>query len=254
MIERVELEFNLDLSADDMLAFAAEKSKDILAMLMSGLNNFAVNILTAILLLYFLLSGGLKMERYIARLLPFAEHNKVAVVDKINVIVKSNAIGIPVLAVIQGLIAGLGYALCGVNHALLFGILTGFASVIPVVGTMLIWIPLVISLYFEGSMTRTIGLLIYCVVIVSQCDNVLRMVLQKRMANIHPLVTIFGVIAGLPLFGFMGLIFGPLLVSLFLMFLDIFAREYVAPASDHESESAPLPVTAAQKPTDKVGN
>ena len=167
------------------------------------------------------------MELYIARLLPFSDENKHAVIKKLHLIVRSNAIGIPLLAIIQGLVATIGYMLCGVNNALLFGILTGFASIIPIVGTMIVWIPLVIGQYFDGSLLSTLGLALYGIVIISQCDNVIRLILQKRMANTHPLITIFGVIAGLPIFGFMGVIFGPLIVSMFLLFVDMFAKQYI---------------------------
>ena len=67
----------------------------------------------------------------------------------------------------------------------------------------------------------------YGAIIVSQCDNLIRFLLQKKMADVHPLITIFGVVAGLPLFGFMGVIFGPLLVSLFLLFVDMFRKEFL---------------------------
>ena len=70
-------------------------------------------------------------------------------------------------------------------------------------------------------------LVAYGGIVVSQSDNLIRFILQKKMADIHPLITIFGVVAGLPIFGFMGVIFGPLLVSLFLLFLEMFRKEYL---------------------------
>ena len=181
------------------------------------------------------------MELYIARLLPFSDENKHAVIKKLHLIVRSNAIGIPLLAIIQGLVATIGYMLCGVNNALLFGILTGFASIIPIVGTMIVWVPLTVLQYFDGSLLQAGGLLVYGVAVISQCDNVLRMFLQKKMADTHPLITIFGVIAGLPLFGFMGVIFGPLIVAMFLLFLDMFAKQYVLGGAAKAEEQAKKP-------------
>ena len=84
-------------------------------------------------------------------------------------------------------------------------------------------------IYFAiiGDWWDAVGLLIYAALIITHVDNLIRFVIQKKMADIHPLITIFGVIIGLPLFGFMGVIFGPLLLSIFLLCADIFKREYL---------------------------
>lgn len=230
----LESKTGLDIASDRTLAFLTSRATAIMNMLMSGINNTAINLFTAILLLFFLLSGGMKMERSIARCLPFSDANKRLIIAKISTIVRSNAIGIPLLAIIQGAVAALGYSLCGVNRPIEFGVLTGFASMIPIVGSMLVWIPLSILQYAEHAPNVMPALYLagYGVLIISNCDNVLRMIMQKRMANTHPLITIFGVVAGLPLFGFMGLIFGPLLVAMFLLFLELFVNQYIIANKD----------------------
>lgn len=121
----------------------------------------------------------------------------------------------------------LGYYIFNVPDLLLWGILTCFATVIPIIGTALIWFPLVIYFIIIGDWWDAIGLLIYSALIITHVDNLIRFILQKKMADIHPLITIFGVIIGLPLFGFMGVIFGPLLLSIFILCVDIFKREYL---------------------------
>lgn len=252
----VEERTGFNLMSEKSLSFATAKLSGAANMLMSGVNNFAVNIFTAILLLYFLLAGGFKMERYIAKLLPFSDLNKKAVIHKVNLIVKSNAIGIPLLALMQAVVAYIGYLIFSVNNPLLFAVLTGCASIIPIVGTMIVWMPLMVLQFVEGSTWQAVGLLIYGGAVISQCDNVLRMFLQKKMANTHPLITIFGVIAGLPLFGFMGVIFGPLIVAMFLLFLDMFAKQYILgqPVVDSSKvtfskvkHSLPAPAASAQE-------
>ena len=246
VVQYIEARSGFDLISENSLAFITSRVTRIANLLMAGVNNFAINLFTALLLLFFLLDGGIRMESYVARLLPFSRENKKAIVDRINLIVKSNAIGIPLLALLQGVVATAGYSLCGVNNALLFGLVTGFASIIPIVGTMIVWIPLAIAQYFEGTLLSTVGLVSYGVIIISQCDNVLRMFLQKKMANTHPLITIVGVIVGLPLFGFMGVIFGPLLVALFLLFTDMFARQYLV-----ADEDLPLSLGAGAEQPDR---
>ena len=243
-----------DLMSEKTVAFITAKATGVMNMLMSGINNTAINLFTAILLLFFLLSGGMKMERAIARCLPFNDTNKRAITSKISTIVRSNAIGIPLLALIQGVVATVGYSFCDVKNPIEFGALTGFASMIPIVGSMLVWVPLAVMQYFEQGLLSAIYVGAYGALIISQCDNILRMILQKRMANTHPLITIFGVIAGLPLFGFMGLIFGPLMVAMFLLFLEMFVSQYIIGTDISPVSNRHTPSMRALMPNKKQGS
>lgn len=194
---------------------------------MGGISSFAVNLFVLVFVLYFMLIGGTKMEQYIYELLPFSDSNKKHVMNEINMIVRANAIGIPLLAIIQGAIATLGYYLFDAPSALLFGFLTCFATVIPIVGTALVWFPLAAYMAISGDWPHAVGLLLYCGLIVTNIDNLIRFILQKKMADTHPLITIFGVVIGLSLFGFMGVIFGPLLISIFILCVNIFKEQYL---------------------------
>lgn len=167
------------------------------------------------------------MEAYVNDILPFNEANTQEVIHEINMIVRSNAIGIPLLAIIQGGVAMIGYLIFGAPNVLVLGFLTCFATIIPMVGTALIWFPVAAYLAVTGSWFNAIGLAAYGGIVISQSDNLIRFILQKKMADTHPLITIFGVVIGLPLFGFMGVIFGPLLLSLFFLFVDMFKKEYL---------------------------
>ena len=142
-------------------------------------------------------------------------------------IVRSNAIGVPVLAVIQGAAATLGYYIFGAPEVVLWGVVSAFATIIPVIGVGIVWIPLMLYLGATGHWGMGIGLAVYCLVVVSNIDNLVRSLLQKKMADTHPLITIFGVVIGLSLFGFMGVIFGPLLLAIFILCVEIFREEYL---------------------------
>ena len=146
------------------------------------------------------------MEAYVNDILPFNETNTQEVIHEINMIVRSNAIGIPLLAIIQGGVATIGYLLFGAPNILLLGFLTCFATIIPMVGTALVWFPVAAYLAISGDWFNAIGIAAYGAIVVSQSDNLIRFILQKKMADTHPLITIFGVVIGLPLFGFMGVI------------------------------------------------
>lgn len=217
----------INLLSEDRIALFFSKASTIGQSLIQGVSDAAVNLFTAVFLLFFMLSSDEEMEKWIKNFLPFKDQNKKDVINKIRQMVRSNAIGIPLLACIQGIIAFIGYLVFGISDPGFYAILTGLASIIPFIGTALIWLPLAIYAALTSQWVTCIGLLAYGAIIVSQCDNFIRFILQKKMADTHPLVTIFGVIAGLPIFGFMGLIFGPLLVSLFMLFMDMFRQEYL---------------------------
>lgn len=216
-----------DLLSKENISSIASILPGIGQFLMGGISSFAVNLFVLVFVLYFMLIGGTKMEQYIYELLPFSDSNKKHVMNEINMIVRANAIGIPLLAIIKGAIATLGYYLFDAPSALLFGFLTCFATVIPIVGTALVWFPLAAYMAISGDWPHAVGLLLYCGLIVTNIDNLIRFILQKKMADTHPLITIFGVVIGLSLFGFMGVIFGPLLISIFILCVNIFKEQYL---------------------------
>ena len=195
--------------------------------LVSGISSFAINVVVLIFILYFMLIGGRAMERYMYTLVPFDDRNKDEVLGEINMIVKSNAIGIPLLALIQGIVALIGYLIFGAPDPLLFGFLTCLATIIPIVGTALVWVPLAAYMALAGDWIHALGLFVYSLLILTNVDNLIRFVLQKKLADTHPLITVFGVVIGLSVFGFMGIIFGPLLLSLLLLCVDIFKKTYL---------------------------
>ena len=216
-----------DVLGSNTTSFIVSALPRIGQAVMGGISSFVVNLFVLVFVLYFMLIGGIKMEAYVNAILPFNATNTEHVIHEINMIVRSNAIGIPLLAVIQGGVAMIGYFIFGAPNALLLGFLTCFATVIPMVGTGLIWFPVAVYMALTGDWPNAIGLAAYGGIIVSQLDNLIRFILQKKMADTHPLITIFGVVIGLSLFGFMGVIFGPLLLSLFFLFVDMFKREYL---------------------------
>lgn len=225
--EWLRLKTGYDLLNTDNISYVTSILPAIGQFLMGSISSFTLNAFVLVFVLYFMLIGGTRMEYYVYELLPFSNENKRNVMNEIKMIVRSNAIGIPLLAVIQGAIATLGYYLFGVPSALLFGFLTCFSTIIPILGTALVWFPLAGYLAIRGEWSHAIGLFIYSLVIVTNIDNLIRFVLQKQMADTHPLITIFGVVIGLSLFGFMGVIFGPLLLSIFILCVDIFKTQYL---------------------------
>ncbi len=183
------------------------------------------NIFTALFILWFMLTGNRKMEQAVWDMLPFSDDSNRFFLKQNFDLIKSNAYGVPILAVSQAVIAIIGYLIFGVENAVFWGLMTGVASIIPVVGTMVVWIPVCIYQMATGDMNNGLFLALYCLILVGGIDNVLRFTILKKMADIHPIITVFGVILGLQLFGVMGLVFGPLLLSLPGIFYAIYKME-----------------------------
>ena len=230
--------------------------------LVGGIVNFAVNLVVLLFVLYFMLIGGLRMETYCREILPFDRCAARSVMREIHMIVRSNAIVIPLLAVSQattpcetassgmmmafvrtimwisrisqGVVAYVGYLAFGVPEPLFWGVLTCFATILPIVGTALVWLPLAAYMSLDGNWGQGVGLVMYGTLVVTQVDNLVRMVMQKKMADVHPLITIFGVFIGLSLFGFMGVIFGPLMLAMFVFCVNVFKRRYLDGLPDRE--------------------
>lgn len=202
--------------------------------IIEGIFDFGINIIVLLFVLYFMLVGGCRMETYVRDILPFNHSTGRSVMREIHMIVRSNAIGIPLLAVVQGIVAYAGYLIFQAPSPLFWGVITCFATIIPIVGTALVWLPLAAYLALAGHWGPAIGLTLYGMLVVTHVDNVVRFMMQKKMADTHPLITIFGVFVGLALFGFMGVIFGPLMLALFVFCVDIFKNKYLDGKPDHE--------------------
>jgi predicted PurR-regulated permease PerM len=146
---------------------------------------------------------------------------------EVRVMVVSNTIGIPLIALIQGVVGLIGYLIIGVQEPWLWFVATSIAAMMPVVGAALIYVPLIISLFVSGETGKGIAMAVWGFGLIGLVDNLFRFLLNKRLGDIHPLITIFGVIVGIQLFGFIGLIFGPLLISMFLLLLKIYSSEFI---------------------------
>lgn len=218
------------VGVDVFSSLDSEKTSEWMSESFQGLLGDTFNIIIAISIMYFLLYFMLvNRKQFIESLysyLPLHPENISIIGKDIKSIITSNAVGIPIIAILQGFVALLGFYLFGVPNPWFWFVVTTIGSMIPFIGTALGVVPVVILLYSTGNNWEATAMLIYGVAIVGSTDNVFRVVVQKRLADIHPLITLVGVIIGIPLFGFLGLIFGPLLISLFLLMLKIYKKEY----------------------------
>jgi predicted PurR-regulated permease PerM len=225
---KVKAATGIELYNAQSLQDASKKIAENLPIFLTGTANFVTNLLLMFFVLYYMLFHGKKMETYLNDITPLRESNREMLATETIVMIRANAIGIPLLAVIQGLVAMLGYYIFGIKDYGVWGFLTGVASLIPIVGTGIIWVPLTIYLFASGQNWQGIGLGIYSLAILTNVDYVARITILRKIGDVHPLITIFGVIIGLSMFGFLGLVFGPLLISYFILLVKIYRNEFNA--------------------------
>jgi predicted PurR-regulated permease PerM len=207
------------------------KLRNALVELLTGFLGESLNILAdlgvLILFLYFFLKNVGQMEMVFISFLPLTKNNIDAFGKELVAQTYSNVLGAPILAMVQGLVASVGYFLFGVPDPWFWGILTGIFSFIPVVGSALVWVPAALFLLGNEQTISGTLLLIYGFLIISMVDNVFRFAFQKRFADVHPLNTVMGVILGIKLFGVPGILFGPLLISYFIILLKIYKEDFI---------------------------
>lgn len=235
--EKVFDAFKTQLSAlEEMIGYDLSSQIDVAAIsswLSENLQNVAgstFHIIIAIGIMYFLLyymfTSKQTLRESLSELVPFSDENVVIIGNRIEAMVRSNALGIPLVAIAQGIIALIGFIIFGIPDPFFWFVIVTIGSMIPFVGTLIGILPVFILSLSAGNNIQAWGILAYGLVIVGSTDNIIRLFVLKKLENVHPLLTLIGVIVGVPLFGFIGLIFGPLLISLFLIVLQIYRNEY----------------------------
>ncbi|GHU81706.1 AI-2E family transporter [Bacteroidia bacterium] len=219
--------WDLNIFSEDIIEKGVNQIGGLLPGIVAATGNVIANVVMMFFVLFFMLQQSRQFEQWIENLLPVSKDSILLLKKEANNMIISNAVGIPMIMLIQGSAAALGYWITGAGDPIIWGLLTGFVGLIPVVGTAVIWLPLAANLLIGGNIWQGIALTAWGVCIVTNLDNVFRMVFLNKQANVHPLTALFGVILGINLFGFWGIIFGPLVVSGFLLLLEIFHREFL---------------------------
>lgn len=178
--------------------------------------------------LFFLLRDGERMVATLKKSLPLNSHDKERILRKVETTVTGIVRGSVLTALFQTLCATVGYFIVGVPDAVTLGLLTGMASVIPVVGTALIWAPTALYLMFLSAAWKGVFLLVWGGVVIGVMDNFVRSYLIGRQAKLHVFLLFIGLVGGIRVYGLRGLLIGPLLVTVIPILLDIFETEYLS--------------------------
>lgn len=223
-VQSIDPRFSIDVQGYSTLVINWVVSN--LGVVFSGAATVGLSVFLAIFALYYFLKDGKKFRDAIMSLSPLADEYDQAIFEKLEKAVNSVVRGSLVIAIIQGALIGLGFLIFGVPNAVFWGFFAVIASLIPTIGTAVITIPAAIYLFAQGSIISTIGILLWGFFIAGGVDNFVRPKLIERGIDIHPFLILLSVLGGLQLFGPVGFLLGPLVLSFLFALIDLYRKEF----------------------------
>lgn len=229
-----ELSFGvLDISAVDFrqkiveaLSGGADAMVHVTTSVVKNVGVFLLNLLFMVFSLFFFYVDGEYLIKLLISAVPIRNDYAIQLIHKFSDITKNLFLGYFLVSAVQGVAAYIIFMIFGVKGALAFSILLMFCSFIPMIGAGAVWLPLGIVRILSGDMAGGILFLVLCAFFVSTLDNFLRPLFLRDRIHLHPLMIFFSILGGAAVFGFNGLIVGPMLVIFFLTVLDLFLLEH----------------------------
>jgi predicted PurR-regulated permease PerM len=193
-----------------------------------SLSRQSIGLLIMYFLLYYLFTGeDSDFMRQISVAVPFNEKNTATLLDEFRIMVRTTLIASGAVALVQGGILTIVFLIFEIQGAFLWGAIAAILSFLPVVGAPLVWVPAAIVQLLQGDYIA--GIAIFATgLFISVIDNFLRPVIQKKVGEIHPFLSLLGIVIGVSLFGLLGIVIGPLLLSYFVLTVQMFSREYLS--------------------------
>lgn len=202
--------------------------QDILTNTGKSLASLLLQIVVMYFIFFYLLVDMEKYKRAIYEFSPFNRKNTDRLIQEFNVMTQSGLVGAIAVAIVQGASLGVSFLWAGVPNPFFWGSLAMIFALIPVLGAVVIWLIAAIIAFVTGDIKAAIIIVSWNMIVTSNIDNFMRAYVNKKLGNIHPLVSILGIFIGIPLFGIFGLVLGPALLSFFLLFVAMFKEEFVS--------------------------
>ncbi len=213
-----------------------------------GTVNFLLQLFIMLYAMFFFLIGGRQILERILYFMPLSPHQESRMVERFVSVTRATIKGTMVIGIVQGGLAGLAFWAVGIEAPAFWGTVMAVLSIIPGIGTGLVWVPAVIYLFAIGRTGAALGLFLWCAIVVGLADNFLRPWLVGRDTKMSDLLVLLSTLGGLFLFGAIGILIGPLVAALFVTVWDIYGeafKEYLPPV---QSISVPVAVPAALEP------
>ena len=224
--ERITSFASEHLHQKDLLDKVSSRAEVLLGELfpsvIGGLLDLILGLVILYFLLYFMLVQQEDFERGVLNYAPIGPQNSLKFANELKNVTYSNVLGQGLIAIVQGSLVGLGFWIFGIPDAFFWGTISIFVSFLPTIGASIVLVPAALIELANGDKLAGWGLLLWGLVIIMNIDNVIRMIINKHLADTHPVITIVGMIIGIPMFGIMGMVFGPLLLSYFILAIKIY--------------------------------
>jgi predicted PurR-regulated permease PerM len=220
--------FNQPHIAENTLQKLGAYATELFPSILGSAAQIIITLLVMYFLLYFMFTQMREFETGLLKYAPFREQHAIKFAVALRNSTYSNVLGQGIIALTQGTLLANGFWIFGIPDPVFWGVIGTFISFLPVVGAPTLTIPAGIILIAGGHSLKGILLMAYGLLFIGNIDNVLRMIINKRVGNTHPIISIIGVFIGIPLFGILGLVFGPLLLSYFLLLLEIYETNRMA--------------------------
>lgn len=231
----IEFSLNFDKYLEQGLSWLLENIGDVFSNIAKMLLNFFIFLIA----LYYLLKDGQQLKKNFVDLSPLTNADDEKIFNRLELAVNSVIKGNLTVAVVQGVLTAIGFAIFGVPNAVFWGTVTVIAALIPGVGTSLVLMPAILFLFFNSEVFHAIGLIVWGIVAVGLIDNFLGPKLVGRGIQLHPLIVLLSVFGGIGLFGPIGLLLGPLAISMLFALFEIYfsLKKEESAGLDHPSKN-----------------
>lgn len=224
---------DLNIDQQTITQKVAEVSNEVVGFLFRLLRSFTQNSLILfaqfVLMLYtlfFFIRDGKKLLNKLMYILPLGDKYESLLYNKFTSTARSTLKGTMVVGIIQGALTGIMFAIAGIPGAMIWGIITAIASIIPATGSALVWAPAGIIMLVLGNLWQGIMILIVGTLVISTIDNLLRPALVGKDLQMHPVIILFSTLGGVALFNISGFVIGPIIAAVFMAFWDLYEQYY----------------------------
>ena len=233
-VSGIEQKYNVEILSKQNFDKATTYVTNVFPRILGGTLSTLLSLTLMYFTLYFMLTRSKEMEHFVYEYIPLKDENISWIGKEMNMLVYNNALAVPLIALLQGIVGVIGYLIFGAPDPWFWFVITAITSMLPFVGAAAAYIPLGIYMLSTGPQWQGIAVLLWGFLVIGLVDNVFRIVIQKKWGDVHPLITAFGVIIGIDLFGFVGLIFGPIIIAMFLLLTKIYINEFATRRSTRQ--------------------
>jgi predicted PurR-regulated permease PerM len=244
------LGLRVDASHLDLQAYLLERLENISGAiagrtlgLLGGVVGAIFQMFFTVFTMYYLFRDGNRIFNGMLEVVPLNAAETRQIFDRTREVIHASVYGVIVIAMIQGTLGGLAFAALGLPSAVVWGVAMFFLSMVPMVGSSVIWVPTAIYLAMSGHWGKALALALWGALVIGTVDNFLRPKLVGERAGLHELLIFFSVLGGLQIWGPLGLVLGPVMIAVTLALFDIFKRLGLSPAAERSesSDAASIP-------------